>query len=325
MNRALLASFIAMFVMATCLTLYLYFGLPRQRPPVDLKVNLTPEQTERGRYLVDHVVLCNDCHSKRDWNFYGGPVVPPLGAGHECLTRETKIVGVRVQDDSVPGALCIRNLTPDPKSGVGRWTDGELFRAIREGVDPAGHGIFPIMPYAVYRSLADEDISAVVAYIRQLSPVKSEWFDREIEFPMNLLSQFWPEPLWWPMKKPASENSVKYGGYLAAIGRCEYCHTTRRKYGRNLAPDRRYAGGVVFAVNGQEVVSTNLTPHESGLKNMSRAEFIAKFKSFSRPQKIPPEGNTPMNWNAYSGMTETDLGAIYDFLQARWPIDTSLK
>jgi hypothetical protein len=121
MSRALLASFIAMFVMAACLTLYLYFGLPRQRPPVDINVNLSPGRIERGRYLVDHVVLCNDCHSKRDWNLYGGPVVPPLGAGHECLTREVKIVGVRAQDDNVPGVLCIRNPTPDHKSGVGKW------------------------------------------------------------------------------------------------------------------------------------------------------------------------------------------------------------
>ena len=323
MNRALLASFIAMFVMATCLTLYLYFGLPRQRPPVDLQVNLTPEQEERGRYLVDHVVLCNDCHSKRDWNFYGGPVVPPLGAGHECLTREVKIVGVRAQDDNVPGVLCIRNLTPDRKSGVGKWTDGELIRAIREGISRDNHGLFPIMPYATYSRISDEDAAALIAYMRQLPPVKSRWFGRGIEFPMGLLSQFWPEPLRQAVDMPDIDNSIMYGAYLTIIGRCAYCHTPLRKYGRNLAPDKRYAGGVVFDVNGQEVISSNLTQHESGLKGMSRDEFIEKFKSYSEPRKVPPEENTPMNWNAYSGMTEADLGAIYDFLRTRRPVDTS--
>ncbi|MCP4002486.1 MAG: cytochrome c [Gammaproteobacteria bacterium] len=325
MIKSLLASFYAILVMVICLVLYLYLGLPRQNLAADIQVSQTPEQVERGRYLVEHVAACDDCHSKRDWNFYGGPVIPPLGAGHECLSREEKIIGVRVQDDTIPGVLCIRNLTPDKRSGVGRWTDGELLRAIREGVDPNGHAVFPVMPYSVYKRFSDEDVSAVVAYMRQLPPVSSEWFGRGIEFPMGLLSQFWPEPLMWPIIKPDIVSSAQYGSYLAAIGRCEHCHTVRRKFGRNLAPEGRFAGGVVFEVNGQEVVSSNLTPHESGLGNMSRAEFIAKFKSFSQPQKSPPEGNTPMNWTAYSGMTETDLGAIYDYLQTRRPVDTSSK
>jgi hypothetical protein len=323
MKRALLASFIVMFVMAICLALYLYFVLPRQNPPVDLHITNTPEQVKRGRYLVEHVLLCNDCHSNRDWSLYGGPVVPPLGAGHECLNREVKIIGVRVADDYVPGVLCIRNLTPDMRSGIGGWTDGEIVRAIREGIGRKGKGLFPIMPYSSFRRISDEDAAALVAYMRQLPPVKSRWMGKGIEFPMGLLSQLWPQPLGRPVEMPDINNSVRYGAYLSVIGRCEYCHTPRRKFGRDLAPDKGYAGGVTFLVDGKEVVSTNLTPHESGLKNTTREEFIAQFKSFSEPHDVPPEGNTPMDWSAYSGMTETDLGAIYDFLMSRRPVDTS--
>jgi hypothetical protein len=323
MKRALLASFIAMFSMAICLVLYLFFALPRQRPPADIIVAQTPEQVERGRYLAEKVVLCNDCHSKRDWSFYGGPAISPMVSGSECLTNEVKIVGVRVSDDNVPGVLCVRNLTPEKRSGLGRWSDGEIIRAMREGVDRKNHGLFPIMPYSVYRSISDEDAAALVAYMRQLEPIRTNRIGRGIEFPMGLLTQFWPRPLEWDVPMPPREKSARYGGYLSAIGRCEYCHTKRRQYGRDLAPESRYAGGVLFEVDGKQVYSTNLTPHESGLNNMSREEFIAMFKSYSEPQPAPPEGNTPMDWSAYAGMTEADLGSIYDFLGTRRPVDTS--
>jgi hypothetical protein len=323
MKRALLASFIAMFCMATCLVLYLFFALPRQQPPADIIVDQTPEQVERGRYLAEFVVLCNDCHSKRDWSLYGGPAISPAVVERECLTDEVKIVGVRVSDDNVPGVLCIRNLTPNNRSGLGKWSDGEIIRAMREGVDRNNHGLFPIMPYSVYRNISDEDAAALVAYMRQLEPVRTNWIGRGIEFPMGLLTQLWPRPLVRAVQTPARAQSVRYGGYLAVIGRCEYCHTKRRQYGRDLAPESRYAGGVLFEVDGKQIYSTNLTPHESGLKNMSREEFIALFKSYSEPQPVPPEGNTPMDWSAYAGMTEEDLGSIYDFLATRWPVDTS--
>jgi len=312
-----------MFVMATCLGLYLYFALPRQNPPADITVSQSPEQVERGRYLAEYVVLCNDCHTKRDWSLYGGPAISPVVTGRECLTSEVKIVGVRVQDDNVPGVLCIRNLTPDRRSGLGKWSDGEIIRAMREGIDRRGHGLFPIMPYSVYRAISDEDAAALVAYIRQLKLVKTTWIGKGIEFPMGLLTQLWPRPLNWSVEAPDRSKLVRYGGYLTAIARCEYCHTKRRKYGRDLAPESRYAGGVLFEVDGKQVYSTNLTPHESGLKNMSREEFIAMFKSYSEPQPVPPEGNTPMDWSAYAGMTEEDLGAIYDFLHTRRSVDTS--
>ena len=323
MKRALLASFVAMFVMATCLGLYLYFALPRQNPPADITVSQSAEKVERGRYLAEYVVLCNDCHTKRDWSLYGGPVISPVVAGRECLTGEVKLVGIRVKDDNVPGVLCIRNLTSDRRSGLGKWSDGEIIRAMREGIDRRGHALFPIMPYSVYRMISDEDAAALVAYMRKLKPVKTNWIGKGIEFPMGLLTQLWPRPLNWPVEAPDRSNSVLYGAYLTKIARCEYCHTKRRKYGRNLAPESRYAGGVLFEVDGKQVYSTNLTPHESGLKNMSREEFIAMFKSYSEPQPVPPEGNTPMDWSAYAGMTEEDLGAIYDFLRVRRSVDTS--
>ena len=91
---------------------YLYGFLPRQRPAPDFQVDATPAVIERGDYLVNHVLLCNDCHSERDWTLYSGPAMPPLGAGRPCMDKDTKAVGINFGTAGFPGRLCIRNITP---------------------------------------------------------------------------------------------------------------------------------------------------------------------------------------------------------------------
>ena len=299
------------------------FALPRQRPPTEIKVEITPELLERGTYLVQHVLLCNDCHSERDWTIYGGPPKPPLGAGRECMTRETKSIGVRVSEGqgNFPGVLCIRNITPDAESGIGDWTDGELIRAIREGVDHAGKGLFPIMPYFIYRNLSDHDAAAVVAYMRRLEPVQAERPERAIDFPMNMLIQMFPEPLDGPVSHPDESDRVEYGRYLATIARCGFCHTPRKTQGRDGIPGKEFAGGVPFVIGAKEIPSKNLTPHETGIGTWTKTAFIALFRQHGSGRPVSRiEDNTLMNWPAYAGMQDADLGAIYDYLQTLPPV-----
>jgi len=301
--------------------------MPRQRPPLDIVVEVTPERLDRGRYLVEHVLLCNDCHSERDWSVYGGPPMPPFGAGRECMTRQTETIGVRVSEGqgNFPGVLCIRNITPDPDSGIGAWTDGEIIRAMREGVDHVGNGLFPIMPYFIYRNLSDQDAAAVVAYMRSLTPVRAERPDRDIDFPMSLLIDLFPEPLDGPVPHPDESNLVEYGGYLATVGRCAFCHTPRKGQGKEGIPGMEFAGGVPFVLGTRETPSKNLTPDATGIGTWTRAAFIARFKQFGDRHPVATlEENTLMNWSAFAGMTDEDLGAIYEFLRSLPPV-TSTK
>jgi mono/diheme cytochrome c family protein len=302
------------------------FFMPRQRPPEDIAVEITPARVERGTYLVDHVLLCNDCHSERDWNYYGGPPQAPFGAGRECMTRETKSIGVVVSrgQGNFPGVLCIRNITPDPESGIGDWTDGEIVRSIREGVDHEGLGLFPIMPYFIYRNISDQDAAAVVAYMRSLEPVAAVRPERSIDFPMNMLIELFPEPLDGPVSHPEQADPVAYGEYLATIARCGFCHTPRENQGKDGVPGKEYSGGVPFAIGSRIAPSKNLTPDPTGLGTWTKAAFIARFKQFSEPRPVDSmEDNTLMNWPAYSGMTEADLGAIYDFLRSLPPVKSA--
>ncbi len=302
------------------------FFMPRQRPPGDIEVEITPALLERGTYLVDHVLLCNDCHSERDWNFYGGPPKPPFGAGRECMTRDTKSIGVVVSrgQGNFPGVLCIRNITPDPESGVGGWTDGEIIRSIREGVDHKGLGLFPIMPYFIYQNISDQDVAAVVAYMRSLEPVEAMRPERSIDFPMSMLIELFPEPLDGPVAHPDPADPVAYGEYLATIARCGFCHTPRQNQGKDGIPGMEFSGGVPFALGSRITPSKNLTPDPTGIGPWTKEAFIARFKQFGDPRPVDRiEDNTLMNWSAYAGMTEADLGAIYEFLRTLPPVKSA--
>jgi cytochrome c553 len=303
------------------------FFMPRQRPAADVQVEITPELLARGTYLVENVLLCNDCHSERDWTLYSGPAKPPYGAGRECMTRQTQAIGIRVSEGegNFPGILCIRNITPDSESGVGDWTDGEIIRAMREGVDHQGLGLFPIMPYFIYRSISDQDAEAIVAYMRTLEPISAQRPERDIDFPMSTLIELFPEPLDGPVPHPDETDTVAYGEYLATIARCGFCHTPRQNQGKDGIPDRSFSGGVPFALGSKVTPSKNLTPHETGIGTWTKDAFIARFKQFGEPRPVSSlEENTLMDWSAYAGITEADLGAIFDFLQSLPPVKSTM-
>jgi mono/diheme cytochrome c family protein len=324
MTRVLLWIILAICATAAALAAWTLLFLPRAQAPADIQVAITPERIERGRYLVINVLQCVDCHSVRDWTRYGGPPLPPIGAGRPCLDRKTPAAGVNVGQEFFPGVLCIRNITSDRETGIGEWTDGEIMRAVREGVGRDGRGLFPIMPYFIYRELADDDMQAVVAYLRTLPPARSSQPPEQvIDFPLNLLVRFWPRPVTAPVIAPdRAQDPLAYGEYLGHIARCEFCHTPRSRTGLEGFPDRRYAGGMPFFLAGERVMyPMNLTPHPSGLGAWTKDQFIARFRAHAIPQPVAPLENTLMNWSAFAGLTDEDLGALYDFFMTLPPVE----
>jgi hypothetical protein len=323
--RTLLKVIAALLVIVAAGALsYIYGVLPRQRPAPDFRVDATPEVLRHGEYLVKHVLLCNDCHSERDWTLYSGPARPPLGAGRPCMDKNTKAVGINFGTGGFPGRLCIRNITPDVETGIGGWTDGEIVRAMREGVSRNGEALFPIMPWFMYRSLSDEDAAAVIAYLRAQPPVESFRPDRVLDFPLNIIFRFYPRPLDGPVATPPRRDTVAYGQYLAKIARCEFCHTARVRGQVEPLPDRLYSGGVPFVMGTRMQYSKNLTPHPTGIGDWTKEIFLARFRVHTAPFPVTEEENSEMDWVAFSGMTDEDLGAIWDFLRTVPPRETRL-
>lgn len=295
---------------------YLALKKPAQRPPTAEKIQATPERLARGRYLAHHVSMCIECHSDHTQAF-----ALPFKPGSD---------GVRglVWDRSIgfPGTLAAANLTPDPETGLGQWTDGEILRAVREGVDRNGNAIFPIMPYGHFRSMSDEDAKSIVVYLRTLQPQRYVKPAKSLDVPMNFIEKFIPQPITAPIPAPDRSNEVAYGKYLATIAVCGECHTPKDDKGKPL-PGMEFAGGFEMKHAGFRVVSANITPHPSTyIGRATREEFIGRFRSFAgftadNAPPAPKGRNTVMPWIAYSGMTDQDLGAIYAYLKTLPPVE----
>jgi mono/diheme cytochrome c family protein len=305
----------ALFALAGVGVAYLYVAFPAAPASDDRKVVATPDLLARGEYLVEHVALCTDCHSERDFGRFSGPVrAGSEGKGGERFGREL----------GLPGDLYARNITP---SSIGHWTDGELKRAIVSGVDQQGNALFPVMPYPALSHLCERDLDAIVAYIRTLRPVEHEVPERTLDFPFNLLVRTMPTaPEPWRCSDAVS--GAERGRYLVTMGSCTACHT-RREQGKPV-PGMEFAGGVAFPLpSGGVVRSANLTPDASGLASWSKEVFVARFRAMRAASAAYPvkggEFNSPMPWTMYAGMTDEDLGAIYDYLRTLAPVKNEVE
>ncbi len=290
---------------------YLKVALPNI-PVKDIKVEITPERIERGKYLAYHVSLCMDCHSTRIWTEFSGPYQPGTeGKGGEVFNH----------DLGFPGTYVAKNITP---AGIKDWTDGEIYRAITSGVNRTGDPLFPVMPYLYYNKMDTEDIYSIIAFIRTLKPIENKLPASVPDFPLNFIMHTIPKPA-EPTPKPNPSDKVAYGAYLCNASGCKECHTKSDNRGNKL-PGMDFAGGFEFKLPGGIVRSTNLTPDPEGqLISYTRETFIEKFKAYSDSTQIhqkvaPGEFNTPMPWTMYAGMNAEDLGAIYDYLKTVKPV-----
>lgn len=312
-KKVLLSVLVLVVATVAGLAIFVATYQPARRPPPTVKIEATPELVARGDYLTHHVLGCFDCHTQRDWSRYGGPVDGPEGAGGPCMGEEY----------GVPGRVCFPNITPDPKTGIGSWTDGEILRAIREGVDKKGRALFPMMPYAeAYYALSDQDADAVVAYLRTLPPVHNPVPKTEIDFPVSFFIKQAPRPLAGRVAAPDPGDPVAYGRYLATVSGCVFCHTPVDGHQQPI-PEMRLAGGQELKGPWGDVRSANLTPDATGLAGRTEASFIGMFRAFqdSAVQVPTPAGqNTVMPWLVHSGTTDQDLSAIWQYLQTVPPI-----
>ena len=294
--------------------IYLTTLKPKQRPASTEKVESTPARLERGRYLAEVVFGCFDCHSKHDLNTYGAPPVGPAGQGGECV-GETQ---------GFPGQVCMANLTPDKATGLGDWSDGEIIRAVREGVDKEGKALFPMMPYTEYKAISDEDARAMVSYLRSLAPVNNAVPERQVKFPLSIIMKLAPRPLDGPVPEPDRQDKLAYGKYLAKVSGCQFCHTPVDRQHQPI-PGQDFGGGQEFPGPWGALRSANLTPHANGLGGKTEQQFIGMFKAFDMPVAdlpvVTPEKNTVMPWLSRAKLTAADLGAIYAFLKTVTPID----
>jgi hypothetical protein len=290
---------------------YIKLFLPNVGDAPDIKIDSTPERIERGKYLAHSVMVCMDCHSKRDWTQYSGPIVPgTLGQGGEKFDPNF----------GFPGTFYSRNITPFKLKS---WTDGEIYRAITTGQNKNGEPLFPLMPYNHYGQLDNEDLYSVIAYIRTLAPIKKDDIKPHFDFPMNIIINTIPHKA-SPAPKPDPSDSIAYGRYLVMASGCIECHTREEK--GQIIEEFAYSGGREFNMPAGILRSANITPDASGLGYWSKEKFVQTFKQYKDSNYHSPvlnpmtDMNTIMPWTMYSDMTESDLSSIYQYLRTVKPI-----
>jgi mono/diheme cytochrome c family protein len=282
---------------------------PAMAPPSSIKVEATPARLARGRELFEKIAHCEDCHSQRDISKFAAPTIAgTIGGGFEFPAEL-----------GFPGKVTASNITPDPETGIGTWTDGEKIRAIREGVSRDGHALFPLMPYTYFRSMSDEDVYSVVAFLNTLPPIRKRIPRTELNFPVNLLIKGAPRPVDGPVPEPDHGNPLKYGEYLVRMAGCVVCHTPEDK--GELIESKLFAGGREFRFGKFLVLSANITSDpETGIGAWSEAKFVNKFINY-RPfaEGAPPAATqanfTLMPWMDLARLPEEDLKAIYAHLR----------
>lgn len=199
---------------------------------------------ERGRYLVETIAACGNCHTPK------GPKgdLPNMALAGGFVIEEP------------PFTAIASNITPDPETGIGKWTDAQIFLAIREGKRPDGSIIGPPMPIAFYRGLADDDVKAMIAYLRSVKPAKNAVAKSTYRMPLPPNDG----PPVGEVKAPPLTDKVAFGGYLAGpLGHCMDCHTPM-KPDHTLDMSKLGAGGRPFTGPWGTSVSANITPHGLG-------------------------------------------------------------
>ena len=295
--------------------IYLVSAYPKVSAAPDIDIEPTPERIERGKFLANSFAFCIDCHSDRDANKFGFPV-----------KHGTEGMG-GIDYGEGAGFVPASNITQDKETGIGSWTDGEIFRAITAGVSKDGGFLAPIMPYPLFTQMDKEDIYSIIAYIKTLPSIKNNVQEKKLKFPVSLIFRTIPADAKTFGKRPDGLDKIKLGEYYGIA--CKFCHTQSDK--GVYIPGKEFAGGVEFQMpDGKIVRSSNITPDkETGMGLLTKELFIAKFKACLDENNLDPKTrgyNTSMPWTFIAKTaTDDDLGAIYDYLMAQKPVSNKVE
>lgn len=279
-----------------------------ERPVPQVTAPSDPDTVARGEYIFKYTAICWMCHGSE------GDIDAAPAGGEEFDLRDVGPPGGF-------GVFYAANLTPDTDTGLGAWSDGEIFRALREGLDQEGR-VLQIMPFEWYRGMSDEDLLAIVAYMKSLPPVHNPVPANRLNFVPKALLAFKvikPQPpVTEPIIAPAPGPTIEYGKYLSShLSSCAECHTPRNPQTGQFYMDRPFTGqSLTFEEEGIAITPPNLTPdQETGIGTWTEDQFLTAIRTGVRPDGhvIMPMF---MPWLIYRELSDDDLRAIYRYLQS---------
>jgi mono/diheme cytochrome c family protein len=264
-----------------------------------------PEAVKRGEYIFN-AAGCLSCHTDVKNNGQ------PLAGGREMKTPFGSFFGP--------------NITPHPTYGIGRWTEAQFRRALREGIRPDGAHYFPSFPYTSFTGMSDGDISDLWAYMRTVPQEARPNTPHSIGFPFNIRLGMigWKWLFFTPGEfkpDPAQSAEVNRGAYLTNhLSHCGECHTPRNSLG---ARDRsRHLGGGAI----HEGPAPNITPYPSGLGKWSPADVLDLLKTGGKPDGDFVGGEmAEVVKETTSKLTDADLQAMLAYLRSVPPLESQRR
>jgi mono/diheme cytochrome c family protein len=223
------------------------------------------------------------------------------------------------------GTVYSSNITPDIKTGIGGWTDEQVIKAIRLGRRLNGERIMPIHPFPSFNGMAEEDLAALVAFLRTVQPVNRPNTPKKITVPLYE-SVFLPA---WLMAFAATETpppaapaaGVARGEYLVrAVGHCGECHTPRSAL--TLALDNsRFLAGNPKKTGPEGQAAPNITPDKTtGLGDWTEEQIATYMSTGNRPDGDVAGGlmgeMIQGTLAGYKDMTKADLQAMARYLKS---------
>jgi mono/diheme cytochrome c family protein len=284
-----------------------------EAPLPDFKASTDPAVIARGKYLAYGPAHCASCHTPMDkLDDVKKGVELPLSGGWEITIP--------------PGTFRAPNITPDMETGIGKFTDPQLARALRYSVKHDGSVLVPFMPF---QEMSDEDVIAVISFLRSQPAVHHDVKPRELTFLGKAIVAFGlikPQgPNNTPPKMATKDTTATYGKYIAnSVSNCVGCHTDRDlKTGKFTGVP--FAGGFKMPPDafseGYGFVTPNITPDkETGIMaNWNEATFISRFKA-GRAHK-----GSPMPWESFSKLDSLELKALYSYLHTMQPVSKKIE
>jgi mono/diheme cytochrome c family protein len=271
---------------------------------LQLAVPASADDVERGREVFALAGGCG-CHNMADGTIGSG--------GRELPTPFGMFYGT--------------NITPDPETGIGAWSDAEIIAAIRDGY-ARGKGVeAPVMPYYQYAGMSDADVRALVAYLRTLPPVRRVNRAADVSLPFPRLAYRAWRLLFAPRGTAPAETpteALARGRYLVDhVSICGDCHTPRDRYGV-FVPDL-YLAGTDEGPDGKPV--PNITPDAAtGLAKWREGSFVRVLESGMLPNADNVQGLMAEVVDGYGGpgyadAPESELRSIAKYMKSVPPIE----
>ena len=311
---------LALVLVAGAIVLAVYVSRTWDRvwdvPLPDLHASADPAVIARGEYLVYGPAHCVACHAGSE-----------SGAA-AAVGRGERVPLIGGQEFAAPplGAIYSRNLTPDPETGIGRYSDGQIARLLRWSVLPDGRST--LQSLMTFGGMSDDDLVAILSFLRAQPPVRNvvppDRYTAIGKIVRSVFSSFKPrEHVEAPAVAPVSAPTRERGEYLArSVGNCSGCHTRRSDVSfEPIAPE--FSGGVEMSpIKGDGIDpdiwfrTPNLTPAKGSKLNdfPDRETFVARFRRGGRQK-----AGSPMPWEMYGRLTEEDAGALYEFFRSLPP------